>query len=88
MLVSQGDLDDAADLYERLVEEAGAADLYGALADVYVLQGRDDEAAELVRTGLALAADQVAAFPAERRHMAGFFADHAETARATLDDLS
>ena len=52
--------ENAAELYEQLVEEAGAADLYGALADVYVLQGRDDEAAELVRTGLALADEQVA----------------------------
>lgn len=81
VLVSQGDLDAAAELYEQLVEDAGAADLYGALADVYELQGRDDEAAALVRTGLALADEQVAAFPAERRHMAGFFADHADPER-------
>lgn len=79
--VAQGDLDAAADRYERLVAESGAADLYGALADVYVLQGRADEAAELVATGLALADGQVAEFPAERRHMAAFFADHADPER-------
>jgi tetratricopeptide (TPR) repeat protein len=76
VLVAQGGLDDAAALYEDLLATSPAADLHGLLAEVYEAQGRSEEADEQVELGLALAEEQVGRFPAERRHLAGFFADH------------
>lgn len=75
VVVAQGRLDEAADLYEALLARAPAADLHGLLAEVYAAQGRDDDAAEQARLGAALAEEQVGRFPAERRHLAAFFAD-------------
>lgn len=76
VLVAQGSLDEAADLYEDILTETPAADLHGLLAEVYTELGRDDEADEQVQMGLEVAEAQVGRFPAERRHLAGFFADH------------
>jgi tetratricopeptide (TPR) repeat protein len=75
VLVGQGRLDDAAALYEDLVARTPAADLHGSLAEVYEAQGRARAADRQLRLGLALAEEQVGQFPAERRHLAGFFAD-------------
>ena len=76
VLVAQGRYEEAADTYEAILAEGPVADLHGLLAEVYTALGRDDEAAEQVRLGLALAEDQIGVYPAERRHLAGFFADH------------
>ncbi|HEY5887338.1 MAG TPA: tetratricopeptide repeat protein, partial [Acidimicrobiales bacterium] len=76
VLVAQGRLDDAAARYEDILARTPAADLHGLLAEVYDAQGRHEEADAQVRLGLAVAEDQVGRFPAERRHLAGFFADH------------
>ena len=57
VLVAEGRLDDAATLYEELVDETPAADLYGLLAEVYDAQGRHDDADAMVRLGLDLAGD-------------------------------
>ena len=76
VLVAEDRLTEAAALYEELVATTPAADLHGLLAEVYDALGRHDEADEQVRQGLAVAEAQVDRFPAERRHLAGFFADH------------
>lgn len=76
VLVAQGSLEEAADLYEDILTRTPAADLHGLLAEVYDAQGRREDAAEQVRLGLEVAEAQVGRFPAERRHLAGFFADH------------
>ncbi len=75
VLVAQGRLDEAATYYEDLVAATPAADLHGLLAEVYDALGRDDESDEQVDLGLAIAEEQVGRYPAERRHLAGFFAD-------------
>ncbi len=76
ILVAQGRLEDAAALYEDILERTPAADLHGLLAEVYEAQGRAADAQAQVELGMALADDQVGRFPAERRHLAGFLADH------------
>ncbi len=76
VLVAQGRLEEAAAWYEDLVADTPAADLHGLLAEIYADLGRDDEAEEQVALGLAIAEEQVGRYPAERRHLAGFFADH------------
>ena len=75
VLVAQGRLDRAADLYEDILEVTPAADLHGLLAEVYEAQGRDEDATEQNRLGTQVADQQVGRFPAERRHLASFFAD-------------
>lgn len=75
VLVAQGRLDDAVELYEEILTTTAAADLHGLLAEVYTAQGRDEEAAEQNRLGTEVAEAQVGRFPAERRHLASFFAD-------------
>ena len=76
VLVAQGRLDDAAELYEDILARTPAADLHGLLAEVYDALGREADADEQIRLGLAVAEEQVGRYPAERRHLAGFFADH------------
>ncbi len=76
LLASVGRLDEAAAHYEVLVADPAAApDIRGELAKVYLALGRPGEAEEQVRLGLARASQVVEDFPAERRHLAGFFAD-------------
>ena len=89
-LVAIGDHDGATALYEQLVDGGGAADLHGELAKLYERAGRDDEAAEQVALGLDFAARNADRFPAERRHLIGFLADHdpAEALRLAELDLS
>jgi tetratricopeptide (TPR) repeat protein len=76
VLVAQGRLDEAAALYEDILSTSQGADLNGLLAEIYEAQGRHEEAEEQVRLGLDLAAHQVDRYPAERRHLAGFYADN------------
>lgn len=90
VLVAENRLDEAATLYEDILEETPAADLHGLLAEIYTAQGRDGDAAEQLATGQALAEEQIGRFPAERRHLAGFLADVApdlslELARADAE---
>lgn len=75
VLVAQDDLDEAATVYEDLLADGPIPDLNGLLAEVYRAQGREADAAEQERIGLEAAREQIGAFPAERRHLAGFFAD-------------
>ncbi len=81
VLIARGELGAATGLYEGLIERAPAADLHGRLADLYRADGRIAEAEEQIALGLAVAAAQADAFPAERRHLIGFYADH-QPARA------
>jgi tetratricopeptide (TPR) repeat protein len=76
VLVAQGRLDEAAALYEDILTTTQGADLNGLLAEIYRAQGRDADADEQIRLGLDLAQHQIGRFPAERRHLAGFFADN------------
>lgn len=75
VLVSLNRLEEARALYERLVARTPAADLYGELAKVDRALGRDAEARRLVATGLRIGHDQLRTYPAERRHLAAFFAE-------------
>lgn len=71
----QGRLSEARHRYERLVATTPAADLYGLLAKVERATGHVDAARSDQAEGLALGRGQLTRFPAERRHLAGFFAD-------------
>jgi tetratricopeptide (TPR) repeat protein len=75
VLVARGRLDEAATLYEQLLQRGPAADLHGELAKVYRALGRDGEAAQQVQLGLQLGRATLGVYPAERRHLAGFFAE-------------
>ncbi|MFZ6005302.1 MAG: tetratricopeptide repeat protein [Actinomycetota bacterium] len=75
VLVSLGRLDAAAATYEQLIERGPAADLHGELAKIYRALGRDRAAEAQVAEGLRLGREQISAFPAERRHLASFFAE-------------
>jgi tetratricopeptide (TPR) repeat protein len=75
VLVAQGRLTQAASLYEALVQRTPAADLHGLLAKVYRGLGRTAEADAQVALGLKLGHVSLRTYPAERRHLAGFFAD-------------
>lgn len=71
----QGRLRDARDRYRDLVERTPAADLYGDLAKIERALGERDAADADLATGLTVGRRQLARFPAERRHLAAFFAD-------------
>lgn len=86
-LVAVGDFDEATRLYERLVDDGGAADLHGELAKLYQRSGRDAEADEQVAFGRAVATRDADRFPAERRHLIGFLADHDPTEALRLAEL-
>lgn len=76
VLVSLERLEEAAAVYQHLIELGPAADLYGELAKIHRALGRDGAAEQAVATGLALGHEQLGSSPAERRHLAEFFADH------------
>ena len=71
---SVGRTADAAELYEQLLARGPAADLHGLYADLLDTTGDTAGAAEQERLGAALAAETIDRFPAERRHLAGYFA--------------
>lgn len=89
VLVSQGQLEQAVVAYLDLVDRTPAADLHGALAKVYRALGRDVEADKQVEIGRAIGHEALGIYPAERRHLAGFFADHepATALEAALADF-
>lgn len=68
-----GDLDEAMRLYESLISSGPAADLHGSYADLLLASGDAVTAAEHEILGLAMAEDTIDRFPAERRHLAGFY---------------
>lgn len=68
-----GDLDRAAELYEELVSGGGAPDLHGSYADVLRGLGHIEQAGVQEQLGLQLAAETIDRFPAERRHLVGFY---------------
>lgn len=88
-LVALGDDDAAIELYEQMVDGGGAADLHGELATLYERAGRPDIARRHIDLGLAAAAT-ADRFPAERRHLIGFLAEHdpAEALRLAELDLA
>jgi tetratricopeptide (TPR) repeat protein len=71
-----GDDAEAIAMYEGLVAGGGAADLHGELASLYARAGRTDDARRQIDLGLAAAAEVADLFPAERRHLIGFLAEH------------
>jgi tetratricopeptide (TPR) repeat protein len=76
VLVAQGRFDEATRLYEALLQRTDAADLRGELAKLYARAGRVDESERQVELGLAIAQRQAGQYPAERRHLISFLADH------------
>lgn len=75
VLVSLGRLSRAAAAYEAIIPRTPAADLHGSLANVYRALGRDQEADAQIKAGLDLGYVSLGTYPAERRHLAAFFAD-------------
>lgn len=90
ILVALGRLPEAAKGYEHLLAKAPAADLHGALAKIYRALGRTSDAADQIAAGVKLGHTQLGRYPAERRHLAGFFADTepATALRAARDDFA
>ncbi len=90
VLTAQGDYAGAVEVYEDLVDGGGAADLHGELAKLYRHLGRDADADLQISLGLAAAAEAADLYPAERRHLIGFLADHdpIEAKRLAELDLS
>lgn len=90
VLVALGEYDEATKLYEAMVDGGGAADLHGELAKLYAVAGRDVDAREQIALGLAVADRDGDRYPAERRHLIGFLADHdpAEALRLAELDLA
>lgn len=86
-LVAAGDFEAATARYEAMVDGGGAADLHGYLANLYDRAGRDADAAEQIRLGLAVAERDADRFPAERRHLISFLADHDPTEALRLAEL-
>ncbi len=91
MRYATSDLEQAADLYLELIESGPGADLYGSYADILVQLGDTSAAAEYETLGEALATETIDAFPAERRHLVGFFLTRdpglaLELAAADLED--
>lgn len=70
-----GEYESALDRYESLIATGPAPDLHGSAADLLRALGRDAEADEHEALGLELARETMDEFPAERRHLAGFFFD-------------
>ncbi len=89
LLVAQGHLDDATQLYEQLLQRTDAADLRGELAKLYAHAGRTDDARRQIELGLDIARTQAGKYPAERRHLIGFLADEdpAFALQLARDDL-
>jgi tetratricopeptide (TPR) repeat protein len=67
---------EAIGIYEDLLASGPAADLHGSVAALYRARGDIGAADRHVEAGLALARATIDRFPAERRHLAGFFARH------------
>ncbi len=70
---SQGRIDEAIAVSERLVEQQAHPELLGQLGDLYALAGRQNEATALYDRVLALAPT---ADPVEDRPLSRFLADH------------
>lgn len=87
VLTARGEYDAATSVYEGLVEGGGAADLHGELAKLYRLAGRERAARTQIDLGLAVAARDADRFPAERRHLIGFLADHDPATALRLAEL-
>ena len=89
-LTALGDDAAAIELYEQMVDGGGAADQHGELASLYERAGRAVDAQRQIELGLAVAAETADRFPAERRHLIGFLADHdpAEALRLAQLDLA
>ncbi len=90
VLIAEGQLGEATSLFEQLITKGPAADLHGVLANLYRAEGRTAEADMQVAVGFEVAAVQAAAYPAERRHLIGFYADHdpARAVELARDDLT
>jgi tetratricopeptide (TPR) repeat protein len=76
VLTARGDLAEAIELYEKLLERTDAADLRGELAKLYAATGRAEDADAQIRRGLDIARTKAGKYPAERRHLIGFLSDH------------
>jgi tetratricopeptide (TPR) repeat protein len=75
VLAARGMLDESASAYEELLAVSPAADIHGELAKVYRALGRDEAAEREIAAGVALGRGALDLYPAERRHLASFFAD-------------
>lgn len=89
VLGALGRHDQAIEVYEDLIATGPAADLHGELAKLYRLVDREADADEQIAIGLELAREDADRFPAERRHLISFLADHdpSEALRLAALDL-
>lgn len=74
--VAQRRLHDAIAIYEGLIDAGPAADLHGSVAALYDAVGEHRIAAGHIEFGLELGRSVIGQYPAERRHLAQFFARH------------
>jgi tetratricopeptide (TPR) repeat protein len=74
--VAQERIDVAIEIYEELIARGPAADLHGSAAALYSERGDSVAARRHLDAGLALGLMSIDRYPAERRHLAGFFARH------------
>ncbi len=90
VLAAQGRDQEAIAAYRRLLDRGPAPDLHGELAKLYERVGNPAAAQAQVEQGLRLARQTADRFPAERRHLIGFLADHdpAEALRLAELDLA
>jgi tetratricopeptide (TPR) repeat protein len=75
VLVALGKFEEATKLYETILKRTDAADLRWELARLYAHAGRAHDAELQTDLGSALAKKAAVRFPAERRHLIGFYAD-------------
>lgn len=87
VLAARGKDADAITTYQALLARGPAADLHGELAKLYRRAGRFDDAESEIAAGLELARVQADRFPAERRHLIGFLADHDPVEALRLAEL-
>lgn len=78
---------EAIAVYEGLLASGPAADLHGELAKLYERVGLQAAADAEIAAGLALADETADRFPAERRHLIGFLADHRPSEALRLAEL-
>lgn len=73
VLASTGRTTEALAAYEALLADGGAADVHGLYAELLAADGQMETAAEQEELAIAAAEETQDRYPAERRHLVGFY---------------